>query len=85
MDQRVDNRQRVRDILSRHGRLQTPVDGLDDSTDLYNAGLTSLATVGLMLAIEDEFGVEFPDGMLGRKTFRSIEAIAEAVTQLLGK
>lgn len=79
------SRHKIREILSQHARLPVPVEGLQDGSDLYNSGLTSLATVGLMLALEDQFGVEFPDSMLGRKTFRSIEAIAEAVEQLLGK
>ena len=76
---------KIREILSQHARLPVPVEGLQDSGDLYNAGLTSLATVGLMLALEDQFGIEFPDSMLGRKTFRSIEAIADAVEQLRSK
>lgn len=76
---------RVRHILSKHGRLAAPVDQLLDTSDLYNAGLTSLATVGLMLALEQQFDIEFPDNMLGRKTFGSIESIIEAVEQLVGK
>jgi acyl carrier protein len=47
------------------------------------AGLTSLATVGLMLALEDEFDIEFPDSALSRKTFSSIEAIADTVESLM--
>jgi len=75
--------EKVRDILSAHGRLTTPVDNLEDDSDLYQAGLTSLATVGLMLALEDEFDIEFPDSALSRKTFGSIEAIADTVDDLL--
>ncbi len=59
-----------------------PADELQDHSDLYHAGLTSLATVSLMLAIEEEFDIEFPDSMLGRKTFGSIEAIVDAVDEL---
>ncbi|NVJ51858.1 MAG: acyl carrier protein [Gammaproteobacteria bacterium] len=77
------NIEKVREILSTHGRLTTPVDSLQDDSDLYQAGLTSLATVGLMLALEDEFDVEFPDSALSRKTFGSIESIAETVEELL--
>jgi acyl carrier protein len=80
-----NNSHRIRAILAQHGRLPAAVDALQDSSDLYNAGLTSLATVGVMLALEEQFGVEFPDSMLGRKTFRSIEAIVEAVEQLRAK
>ena len=74
---------KIRDILSTHGRLTTPVSDLQDDSDLYQAGLTSLATVGLMLALEDEFDVEFPDSVLSRKTFGSIEAIADTIEDLL--
>ena len=76
---------KVRDILTQHGRLSSPVAQLQDASDLYNAGLTSLATVGLMLALEEQFNIEFPDNMLSRKTFASIEFIVDAVQKLVDK
>lgn len=71
----------VRDIVGEH------LHGADVSTfeperDLYAAGLTSLATVGLMLALEERFDIEFSEAMLSRGTFRSIASIAEAVSKL---
>jgi acyl carrier protein len=77
--------QKVREILEKNGRLSTPVTELANDSDLYNAGLTSLATVGLMLALEDEFNIEIPDSMLGRKTFSSIQSIVDVVEQLTQK
>ena len=74
--------QKIREILAKNGRLSTPVDQLADDGDLYNAGLTSLATVGVMLALEEEFNIEIPDNLLGRKTFQSIQSIADVVNQL---
>jgi len=76
--------EKVKRILVSHGRLSSPVDELEEDSDLYNAGLTSLATVGLMLALEEEFDVEFPDSMLSRKTFASIESIVDAIEELNG-
>src|SRR4051812_37776553 len=73
----------IREILARHGHLSVPVNTLTDDGDLYSAGLTSLGTVNLMLALENHFDVEFPDSMLTRKTFASLEAIAEAVSELM--
>ena len=70
----------VREILNQHGRIS--VDQLGNSDSLYGAGLTSLATVGVMLALEDRFNVEFPESMLSRATFTSIDSISEAVAQL---
>jgi acyl carrier protein len=77
--------QKVREILEKNGRLSTSVTDLANDSDLYNAGLTSLATVGLMLALEDEFNIEIPDSMLGRKTFSSIQSIVDVVEQLTQK
>jgi acyl carrier protein len=74
---------KIREILSQHGRLAMPVGELAETADLYKAGLTSLATVGLMLALEDQFGIEFTEEMLGRQTFGSIGAIAQAVGKLV--
>lgn len=75
-------REKLRALVSRHGRLSVPVDQLNDGSDLYQAGLTSLATVGLMLAVEDAFDIEFPDALLSRNTFRSVEALATAIEGL---
>ncbi|MGD8570692.1 MAG: acyl carrier protein [Gammaproteobacteria bacterium] len=74
--------EKIRDIVAQHGRLPVGIETLTDDSDLYNAGLTSLATVGLMLALEDAFDVEFPENMLSRKTFESIESISEAIEEL---
>ncbi len=72
----------IRLILAQHGRLSVPVNQLADHSDLHGAGLTSLATVGLMLALEEAFDIEFPDSMLSRRTFSSIDALAAAVDRL---
>ena len=76
--------QQIRQLLTAHARLLVPVDQLSDDSDLYEAGLTSLSTVNLMLAIEEHFDVEFLDRMLGRKTFGSIRTLSDAVTELRG-
>lgn len=73
----------IREILTKHARLAVDVKELADDSNLYQAGLTSLTTVNLMLAIEDHFDIEFPDSLLGRNTFGSIEAISEAVEEVL--
>jgi acyl carrier protein len=75
--------EQVRTIVAQHARLSTDVAQLSDSSDLYAAGLTSLTTVNLMLAIEDHFDIEFPDQMLGRKTFESIQSLSEAIEEIL--
>ena len=74
----------IRDIVAAHGRLLVDVSKLSDESDLYEAGLTSLSTVNLMLALEEHFDVEFLDRMLRRKTFQSIQSLSDAITQLCG-
>jgi acyl carrier protein len=74
----------IREIIAQHGRLSVDPRSLADESNLYDAGLTSLATVNVMLALEDRFGIEFPDSRLSRKTFASLESIAEAVAELVG-
>ena len=69
----------VRTVLEEHGRLAVPVSGLEADTDLYAAGLTSHASVNVMLALEDAFDLEFPERLLKKATFGSIGAIVEAV------
>ncbi|REG57701.1 acyl carrier protein [Paraburkholderia sp. BL6669N2] len=72
----------LRRILSESARLDVPAQTLADDADLYAAGLSSLATVHLMLAIEDEFGIEIPDRLLTRRLFSSIDSMAAAITEL---
>ena len=73
---------RIRQILADHARLNVDASTLGDGDDLYQAGMTSHASVQVMLALEDEFDVEFPDAMLKRSVFESIANMAEAIGTL---
>lgn len=73
----------IREILSKFGQLPVPVDTIADEADLYAAGLSSFASVQLMLGLEDAFDIEFPDSMLNRKSFASISAIEATVKSIL--
>ena len=75
---------RVRQVLADHARLAVAISTLDDGADLYQAGMTSHASVNVMLALEGEFDVEFPDSMLKRSAFESVAAISAAIEELLG-
>jgi acyl carrier protein len=76
---------RVRAILSRHARLSGDASSMDVQADLYQAGMTSHASVNVMLALEGEFDLEFPDEMLNRNAFSSIQAICQAVAAIGAK
>ena len=73
----------IRELLKKHGGLQVDVDALDGAADLYAAGLSSFASVQLMLAIEERFDIEFPDTLLNRKSFQSVDAIARTVSSIV--
>ena len=75
---------KIREILTEHGRLAKEVSSLGDDGDLYQAGMTSHASVNVMLALEGAFDVEFPDAMLRRSVFESIAAIRAAIEELTG-
>ena len=75
---------RIRAVLAAHGRLSGDVAGLSATDDLYAAGMTSLASVNVMLGLEGEFDLEFPDQMLNRSMFSSVAAIEAAVRKILG-
>jgi acyl carrier protein len=75
----------IRQVLHDHARLAVDVDTLDDHADLFRAGMTSHASVSLMLALEDAFDVEFPDAMLKRGVFESVASIGAAVQSMQGQ
>ena len=73
---------RVRHTLADHARLPVDVTKLQVYDDLFQAGMTSHASVNVMLALEEEFDVEFPEEMLQKSTFESIEAICRSIADL---
>ncbi len=72
----------IREVLAEHGRLAVDVVALDERTDLFGAGMTSHASVNVMLALEDAFDIEFSEQMLKKSTFESIAAIRAGVLEM---
>ena len=79
----LDVKDRIRRVVRNHAGLKMPLEGLKDSTDLYRAGMSSHSSVLLMIALENEFNLEFPDGMLSRDVFENIDTIASAIESVL--
>lgn len=75
----------VRRVLAEHGRLSVDPGSVDIDADLYAAGLTSHASVNVMLALEDAFDIEFPERLLKKSTFSSIAAVVAAVDEVRGQ
>jgi acyl carrier protein len=74
---------KIRKIVREHAGIGLGLDEIQNSTDLYRAGMTSYASVGLMIALENEFGLEFPDGLLSRDVFENVDSIASAIESVL--
>lgn len=72
----------IRSVIATHGQLMSDISGLKDSDDLYENGMTSHATVNVMLALEDTFDVEFPDAVLRRTSFQSIGTIQQLLESI---
>ena len=77
--------ERIRQVIATFAKLPVDVAALGDRDDLYRAGLTSHASVNLMLALEDEFDIEFPERMLKRQTFESVQSILDAIDDLVSE
>ncbi len=75
--------EQIRSVIAQFAKLAIGIDEVNDADDLYRMGLTSHASVNLMLGLEDEFDVEFPERLLKRQTFESIDAIREALSELV--
>lgn len=82
MNEASDPNARIRQVIREHGHLPVDVSTLDDDADLFQAGMTSHASVNVMLGLESAFDLEFPDGMLKRSVFQSVSAIAAALGEL---
>jgi acyl carrier protein len=73
---------RVREILRRHSGLGAAALDLDIHASLWQQGMTSLASVDVMVALETNFGFEFPDSWLRHATFGTVFNIMGCITAL---
>ena len=72
----------IKQVLDAQAELNKDVSRLDLDDDLFAAGMSSRATVGVMLGLESAFDIEFPDAMLRRDVFESIRSIGDALQTL---
>jgi acyl carrier protein len=72
----------IRRVIAEHARLPIDIATLSDHDDLFSAGMTSHASVNVMLALEDAFDLEFTDAMLTRAVFESVDSIGAAIDAL---
>jgi acyl carrier protein len=72
----------IRMVLAEHGKLAVDANSIDEGTDLFASGMTSHASVNVMLALEDAFDIEFPERMLKKSTFESVAAIRAGLVEM---
>ena len=73
---------RVSEVVRQAMPERASIAPLANDSDLYDAGLTSMAMVKLMLAVEVEFDIAIPDADLHPDNFRSIAAVEKLVVRL---
>lgn len=72
----------IRRILDRCGGLTLEARRIRTADDLFAKGLTGLAAVDVLLAVETTFGVAFPPAMLNRQTVASIDSLLACMRAL---
>ena len=58
--------------------LETDSD-FDENTDLYSVGLDSMATMQLVICIEQNFGGKLPANKITKENFSSVAALARII------
>jgi acyl carrier protein len=67
------------DVLRRHLRFLQTGQKLEPAASLDTLGLDSMASVELLLDIEESFDIELPDEALTAETFATPQKLYEAV------
>ena len=74
----------VRAILQEHSGLGEAVADISAHENLWRMGMTSAASVNVMLALESAFDFEFPESKLRHATFACVYNIVGCITELTG-
>jgi len=72
----------IRDAIAQNARLAVGAKDIADDDDLHRLGMSSHALVAVMLSLEDELGVQFPDEALSKDTFSSISSIRATLARI---
>lgn len=69
-------KKKVRELLKSNVIDQEVVDRLSDTDSLESLNLNSIASIKIIVAIEDTFGIEFDNALLDIGLFDSIEKLS---------
>ena len=78
---------RVKQAIIRTLSLEVDADEIDDEDELFGGGLglNSMATIEIIVGLEEEFGIEVPDEELRVELFDSVKTMADYVRTVLQK
>ena len=72
---------RVKQVIIRTLSLEVDAEEIDDEDELFGGGLglNSMATIEIIVGLEEEFGIEVPDEELRVELFDSVQTMADYV------
>ena len=78
---------RVKQVIIRTLSLEVDADEIDDEDALFGGGLgiNSMATIEIIVGLEEEFSIEVPDEDLRVELFDSVQTMADYVRAVLQK
>ena len=78
---------RVKQVIIRMLSLEVDADEIGDEDELFGGGLgiNSMATIEIIVGLEEEFGIEVPDEDLRVELFDSVQTMADYVRTILQK
>jgi acyl carrier protein len=76
--------ERLKVCMVEHLKFVQSVENINDDAELTRLGLDSMAAINLMIDIEDEFGITFPDALLTPETFRTAMTLSSAIEEMMG-
>ena len=78
---------RIKQVIIRTLSLEVDADEIDDEDALFGGGLglNSMATIEIIVGLEEEFGIEVPDEDLRVELFDSVQTMADYVRTALQK
>jgi acyl carrier protein len=71
-------------VVRRHLRFVLPEEPIEPDTPLQELGLDSMSAINLLVDLEQNLGLIFPDELLNQDTFRTMHTLAAAVAKLRG-
>lgn len=79
----MESTEQMRELIVDNSSLEAG-DVVDESADLFAAGLSSLDCVRILLAIEDEFDIELAEDIINRELFSTVAKLSAAVSSAVG-